>query len=282
MRLYDLIVHAKRTARAKGQRHVTRKPTRPLPPLALEVAYMGAIQKRNEELRKTLVRIVEPRVLQLVTSAGIRTDDWTDDLDAAMNLAKATFNGIHPEEEVAQLAQDYAFQVSAYQKKQLTNSLVKAVGVNVFFDDRGLLKKYNAFVKQNVDLITSIDQDYLDDVKTRLMSGIRAGTRVESLRATIEDRYEVSRGRASVIARDQVGKLYGELNRERQKSIGIDQYVWRGVEDQRERATHLSLEGNVYTWGDPPVTNDQGDRNEPGQDYCCRCTAEPVLPDVSL
>jgi len=203
---------------------------------------------------------------------------WDEELDRAIQMARAQFNGVEPPEDIFNLATEYAQQTGTFQTRQLQRSLGKAIGVNVFLDKTALLKRMGAHVKQNVDLISSIDEDYFDDIRKRLTTGIRAGDRVETMRDMIEERYDVTRSRAALIACDQTMKFYGELNREQQTGLGIDDYVWNGMLDNAEREMHLDLEGEQFKWGDPPVTNPQGDLNEPGGDYRCRCTASPVLP----
>ena len=43
------------------------------------------------------------------------------------------------------------------------------------------------------------------------------------------------------------------------------------------REMHKALAGKVFSWDDPPITNEKGDRNNPGQDYGCRCYARPIV-----
>lgn len=43
---------------------------------------------------------------------------------------------------------------------------------------------------------------------------------------------------------------------------------------------HQELDGTEQSWDDPPVTNEDGDRNHPGEDYQCRCVAYPILDEL--
>ena len=36
----------------------------------------------------------------------------------------------------------------------------------------------------------------------------------------------------------------------------------------------------MFDWDDPPVTNDDGDTNAPGEDYRCRCVAIPQIAEL--
>ena len=67
--------------------------------------------------------------------------------------------------------------------------------------------------------------------------------------------------------------LNGQLTKERQTDLGVEQYIWRTVGDERVREEHEILDGEVFSWDNPP------EPGQPGDDYQCRCTAEPILPE---
>ncbi|GHE91874.1 hypothetical protein GCM10016455_09780 [Aliiroseovarius zhejiangensis] len=52
-------------------------------------------------------------------------------------------------------------------------------------------------------------------------------------------------------------------------------YIWRTRRDGKVRSAHAEREGQIFSWGDPP------EGGHPGEDYNCRCTAEPYFPDIS-
>ncbi|HBZ43970.1 MAG TPA: hypothetical protein DEO85_07950 [Maritimibacter sp.] len=51
-------------------------------------------------------------------------------------------------------------------------------------------------------------------------------------------------------------------------------YIWRTRRDGKVRLSHAEREGHVFSWGAPP------EGGHPGEDYGCRCTAEPYLPEA--
>ncbi len=51
-------------------------------------------------------------------------------------------------------------------------------------------------------------------------------------------------------------------------------YIWRTRGDDKVRPSHAANNGRVFAWNDPPETG------HPGEDYGCRCTAEPFMPSV--
>lgn len=139
-------------------------------------------------------------------------------------------------------------------------------------------------LRENVDLIESIPQTLLEDVKETILPLSESGARVEVIKKELKKRFAVSESRAALIARDQVGKLNGQLNQTRQSAAGVRTYTWWCVLDERVRGRpggvnakgmHWQLHGKTFSWDDPPITNEDGDRNHPGEDYQCRCQARP-------
>lgn len=48
-------------------------------------------------------------------------------------------------------------------------------------------------------------------------------------------------------------------------------YIWRTQGDDKVRASHAANNGKIFAWDNPPETG------YPGDDYNCRCTAEPYV-----
>lgn len=150
--------------------------------------------------------------------------------------------------------------------------------------------RIDEYRRENVRLIKSLRGEQIEKVRELLDQGEAEGWRPEQMRKRLQEDLEISKSRADLIARDQTLKLSADLTQARQTGSGIRRYVWRTAGDERVRGTpggkwpnglHYELDGQECSWDDPPITNDNGDRNHPGQDYQCRCTAEPILPDIS-
>jgi SPP1 gp7 family putative phage head morphogenesis protein len=108
-----------------------------------------------------------------------------------------------------------------------------------------------------------------------VVAALRNGDRADEIADDLVDRYGVSESRAQLIARDQIGKLNGELNQVRQEELGVTDFIWRTERDNRVRPEHAALEGKQYTWA-------QGHPTEgiPGEPINCRCFPEPVLDEI--
>lgn len=138
-------------------------------------------------------------------------------------------------------------------------------------------------VRSNVELISAKYRDYLDDIESVVRSGALSGQSFRSMRDAIVERTGVHESKAKFWARDQVSKFFGDVTRERQVNAGIPGYIWRTMRDARVRDSHGALEGTYHRWNNPPKAYRQSKggmalvRVHPGQDFNCRCFAEPAL-----
>jgi SPP1 gp7 family putative phage head morphogenesis protein len=143
--------------------------------------------------------------------------------------------------------------------------------------DRGLARASEQFVEQNVELITSIPKRLHAEVETMVQSALESSRMSPKLSKHIEERFGVAQRHARLIARDQIGKHHGKLNRIRQQELDITSFIWRSVGDERVRDWHRDeLDGNEYAWDELPLS-ERGEPIAPGDDFQCRCQAEMVL-----
>ena len=68
----------------------------------------------------------------------------------------------------------------------------------------------------------------------------------------VRDEYQSSGYNLRRIVRDQGSKLNGQLNRMRQRQVGVQGFIWMSAGDARVRPEHQDFDGNSYWWSDPP------------------------------
>lgn len=166
---------------------------------------------------------------------------------------------------------EFGRRTEQYQGSQLQKQIRTSLSVEVPIRDATIGKKLTDWTTENVSLIKSLPSETYDKIERIVLGGINDGRRWEDMAKAIEDRFDISEGRALLIARDQVGKFYGAVNKARQEELGVNSYVWRTSLDERVREEHAEREGEIFNWDDPP------DDGHPGQPINCRCTAEPDL-----
>jgi SPP1 gp7 family putative phage head morphogenesis protein len=154
----------------------------------------------------------------------------------------------------------------------------KRIGISLEKSAPGVAKLVPGFRSENVGLVSTM----LDSEKAKLEKLLTdgAGRRYESLAKDIEARFGITTRHAELIARDQTLKLNANITRQRMVDAGITTYVWTTAGDERVREMHDELDGETFEFDDPPVTNNDGDTNNPGEDYQCRCVPFPVIPEL--
>jgi SPP1 gp7 family putative phage head morphogenesis protein len=170
--------------------------------------------------------------------------------------------------------------------KRLASSVQAAIGIDI----SGMLDLQSGgriavameqAAAQNAGLIESIPIQYLARVQRAVSEAFGTGQRIESLAKTIREIGDITERRAALIARDQVSKMNASFNQVRQVGAGIEEYVWSGALDKRERPSHRAMEGTTHRWDSPPDVD--GEHVHPGEAIACRCIAAPrfSLADIA-
>lgn len=251
-------------------RRKPNKPKRWLRPRAVEREYQKALREVVTEIAMAVNKHVVPvlslnqdAVEDMPESAG-----WFETLRQSF-LAAAAEVRLAP---ILTRIRGFADQASRFNKQQFHAVARSAYGVDIFQTEPWLADRLKQWEADNIKLIRSIPQQALDRMHGKIVAAVRAGRPVKEMRDFIRQEYGVTARRADLIANDQIGKLNGQLTKERQEGIGVNSYRWRGALDERERDEHVAREGQVFTWEKPPHDG------HPGEPIRCRCTAEPILP----
>ena len=177
--------------------------------------------------------------------------------------------------EIDALAQQFARKVSTHQRIQLARQTKAALGVDVVAHDRTVPALIENFAANNVALIKDIGNSVAAKTELAVSRAIADGTLHGDL---AEELKTIGYGetRAALIARDQIGKLSGQINAVRQKELGATRFTWRTVGDERVRDAHDEIDGDEFEY------NAGGHPTEglPGEAILCRCYAEPIFDDI--
>jgi SPP1 gp7 family putative phage head morphogenesis protein len=230
---------------------------------------------------------LDKRVAALVTAvAGAlrdyearRADSSVDELQAVLALVErvgvaheSTFIGAGPRS-----VQLLGTELTQWQDRATARFLGDVAGLNPrkigqLFKSNPLDFLLNSWAANNVVLIQGAEASFLDDVQAAVVSGLVEGKSLNTIAQTIEQRGNVARSRARLIARDQVATLNGQIAQERQKSLGVTEYRWTTSLDERVRPEHAERHNRVFKWSEPPRDG------HPGRPINCRCVATPIIP----
>ncbi len=139
-------------------------------------------------------------------------------------------------------------------------------------------KLLRALMGEQVELITSLPLDAAKRVHDLTLKNLEAGGRSKDIAKEIMRTGEVTKSRATLIARTEVARTSSLLTQSRAQQIGSEGYIWRTSHDQDVRKAHKEMEGKFVRWDSPPTLSD-GTTTHAGQIYNCRCYPEPVIPD---
>lgn len=145
-------------------------------------------------------------------------------------------------------------------------------------------KEVTARISENVDLIKSIPEQYLEKTKAKVMESVTKGDGLQTIVQHLQDEHGIAMRRAKNIAEDQTRKAYNNINSERMQAAGIEYFEWMhssGGEHPRE--LHITpwpdgLNGGIFSFKKLPVIDERtGERGIPGQAINCKCRMRPVL-----
>lgn len=259
-------------SKSKRGRKAKAKPIRPS--RKLELDYTRALLAIVDDMHNETVKALMPLIKQPSIGDGKRIvndglfSDFKSAFSKTANTVKAKVSGI-----AETLAKTVVSKQGQQSDSQLSDMILRQTGIDFsgLMSDEALGDAVDEAVSANIALINSIPQQYLDRVEQAVMASLQAGT----LNATLADdllKIEgITKNRAKLIARDQLGKINSRLSQLRQQSLGITHYYWSTSLDERVRDKHRRWEGDLIAWDNPPPDG------HPGQAIQCRCTAIPDL-----
>ena len=142
------------------------------------------------------------------------------------------------------------------------------------YDGAALLEQWS---KETAADITSVRDEVAEALRKDIVAALEAGTPPEVLaerwrRRGIPVGFGTLEGRVKVIAQHQINSLNARVQKERARSVGVKEFVWRSQEDEDVRKKHQALNRRVFSYKDPPS------EGLPGEPINCRCWAQSVVP----
>lgn len=280
------MAHVRLNLFVKGHPHGSKlrkrqqRKLRPVKPSrANELWYKAELLDYVRKLRAYVRRELLPLLKQLepyyapVTTDGMARDmDVTGAVKAQLSRMASRLGGVDD------LAKRLSTLATEKNLKSVDERLVASIKESVRVDISGALTKAGPIAsavqeatRANIELITSIPDQYFEKLGKAIMDNLQNGIRYEDLAKEVERIGDVTESRAKLIARDQTSKMNGAFNEARQTSLGIEKYIWQTSGDERVRDDHAKNDGETFRWDKAPLTG------HPGEDINCRCVAIPVF-----
>lgn len=152
----------------------------------------------------------------------------------------------------------------------------RALHVEIQQAPTGML--FQALQASQVELITSLPAQAADRVHALTQAGLVDSRRADDVAKAILATGDVTKARATLIARTEVSRTASNLTQARAQYAGSEGYVWHTSEDEAVRPTHRKMDGKYVRWGHPPKTDANLDPYHAGCGPNCRCFPEPIIP----
>lgn len=293
----------RRKTKKDGTLRKLRKPPVWLFPHGAERLYIAYLWQYTFAMRESITTILMPKIKRMLAEAtqdypdpeesrydSLRLDDFIDDLNETMREVEVS---LIPAEQLAnEHAREISLDVAKHNSLQLLKTTKSVLGIDIFLNQPWLPEQLALFANQNSQLIRNLTENEMNRVSGIVQRGFQEGSRYSSIAEDIQQSFGITRRHARLIARDQTGKLNASLTKLQQQEVGITQYRWNTVHDERVRKDHRAMEGRICRWDDPTVylnestgkwesrKNIGGTLVHVGVDVQCRCNSIAIVEGI--
>lgn len=241
-----------------------------------ELKALGAVWDKKQSVWKIATSYVPKDVRDAITASNLR---WEDTLNSIDNQ----FRQILPAEIAERVNSAPLFDSSLWKTARKIDNTIKSISVipelspkrrKLIADEwRNNLDKY----------IKDFAAEEIPKLRDAVQKHAFTGGRFEDLIKTLQKSYGVTQRKAHFLARQETNLLLSKFKEARYIEAGITEYQWNcvaGSKGHPVRPSHLALKGKVFRFDNPPVTtlpSEPERRNNPGEDYNCRCFARPIV-----
>lgn len=193
---------------------------------------------------------------------------------------KKRFNDAAPKIAEAYLRGSFKSTDSAMRKA------LKDAGISVKFKMSAAMRDaFNASLDENVGLIKSIPEQYLNQVEGIVSRNYATGRDLATMVKELKTLYPIAQRRAVLIARDQSNKANSVVENARRLQLGITEAIWlHSGGGKHPRAEHVKATGTRYDVRKGcAIKNEKGvvEFIMPGQKINCRCVSRSVIPGLT-
>ena len=196
-----------------------------------------------------------------------------------------------------------AEQLKEHEDKQFQKQLQNGIGVSFQTNASWWPNTKATWAGNNYNLIVSNARNYVNQINNLAEQAVVNGWSPKQLQEQIKKASNgLSDKKCRLLARDQIGKLQGQVAEAQMEEIGLEMYIWDTSGDERVRGnpagkyptavpSHYVMDGCLCRWDNATLySKDNGktwiDRPanavklHPGQDIQCRCVALAYIPEL--
>lgn len=217
-----------------------------------------------DEMRSELIQDVVKPYRSEIAMDGIL--DWMGHvMDSLVDKWQNRLNGLSE-----RIASELVGKAKTHYDKRLHNMLRKRGFTVNFRHTKYVEDQAKIALEENVALIKSIGNQYLDKVRSAVWRSVKNGYDLESLVKQLKQIDGVEDRRAKNIAKDQCAKLNQQIEDARARDLGITKAKWlHSSAVKTPRHEHVKANGQIYNI-DEGIKFSNG-WFKPAQDYGCMC-----------
>jgi SPP1 gp7 family putative phage head morphogenesis protein len=241
-----------------------------------ELKALGAVWDKKRSSWRISTSQLPEEIRKAITASNAR---W----QATLERIDAQFRQILPAEIAGQVDSAPLFDSSLWKTDRKLDNTLKSISVLPKLSPERR-KRIAEEWRDNLDLwIKDFAAQEIPKLRDDVAKSVLAGGRFEDLVSTLQKSYGVTQRKAHFLARQETNLLMAKFKETRYAEAGVHEYVWKCVAGSAAhpvRPSHLALKDKVFRFDNPPITTAPGEpprRNNPGEDYNCRCYAVPVI-----
>jgi len=167
---------------------------------------------------------------------------------------------------------DWTVLVERWHREKWIAAVYTATGVDLttMLGPLEAQQALNDILTWNVSLISDVSAQAQSKIAADVFAGYQRRAPAREVAKAINETLKTSRARSLRIASDQLNKLSSELDAERQRQAGLDEWKWRHSGKLHPRLWHKERDGNIYTDKTAP-------KDLPGQLPWCGCKRQAHL-----
>lgn len=226
--------------------------------------YLQVVEQWAKAYREKIAPVYSATVAEGVRDSPADVEGATEDANAALTRLAVV---IGPQLE------DWVVRVEQWHRTRMGQLFTPSgVRLETLLGRGDVATTLQSVLAENVALIRSLSDQMRNGISGAVFRGLTARSTAATVAKEIRQLTGVARSRAKLIAADQLQKLTGRLDEERQTQLGIRKFEWAHSGKKHPRLHHLARHGLRYAWDSAVARTDP-----PGRAIRCGCKARAVV-----
>lgn len=240
------------------------------PNASIQKQYRDAMYAMLDEMRQDIIKdVVKPYRNDLAMDGII---DWIGHvMDSLVSKWQKRLETLPNE-----VAADFVGKSKTHYDRRLQKLLRKRGFIVNFRNSKQVEEMTQIAIGENVSLIKSVGNQYLDNVRAAVWRSVKEGYDAESLVKQLSHIDGVSERRAKNIARDQMVKANQAFEDARAAELGIKEAIWlHSHAGKTYRPSHVKANGTRYEIAKGLYLD--GKWTKTGEEINCRCRKKLII-----